>query len=280
MLTKEEIKVCLKAVDKGSRFDEQGKTDKALENWIPVWKKIVEEDRKMGEKRFLGCFPKDMDLHARVAMMNWIDDLRMAFLNSGRYKVEERAEFYQVMLEEFGDALEISTLEYKKDMAEFYYVQDKKAEGDALMEDILSEESDIYTWGAYARAQVNNDDFEKAYQIYLRGIEDVLKEKKAQEQQENDDLYQSHYYKDISLLYEELEELCTYMGKTEEAESWKETRENYLAAYKEVEPYLAKDDIFMPVQMPIVREEPKIGRNDPCPCGSGKKYKKCCLGKE
>ncbi|TXT41839.1 MAG: SEC-C motif domain protein [Spirochaetes bacterium] len=26
----------------------------------------------------------------------------------------------------------------------------------------------------------------------------------------------------------------------------------------------------------IVRAEPKVGRNDPCPCGSGKKYKKCC----
>jgi hypothetical protein len=25
----------------------------------------------------------------------------------------------------------------------------------------------------------------------------------------------------------------------------------------------------------IKREEPKVGRNDPCPCGSGKKYKKC-----
>ena len=24
---------------------------------------------------------------------------------------------------------------------------------------------------------------------------------------------------------------------------------------------------------------PKVGRNDPCPCGSGKKYKKCCEGK-
>ncbi|WP_300923614.1 SEC-C metal-binding domain-containing protein, partial [uncultured Desulfovibrio sp.] len=24
------------------------------------------------------------------------------------------------------------------------------------------------------------------------------------------------------------------------------------------------------------REGPKVGRNDPCPCGSGKKYKKCC----
>ncbi len=28
--------------------------------------------------------------------------------------------------------------------------------------------------------------------------------------------------------------------------------------------------------VPYVREAPKIGRNDPCPCGSGKKYKKCC----
>jgi preprotein translocase subunit SecA len=27
---------------------------------------------------------------------------------------------------------------------------------------------------------------------------------------------------------------------------------------------------------PIKRETPKVGRNDPCPCGSGKKYKKCC----
>jgi preprotein translocase subunit SecA len=26
----------------------------------------------------------------------------------------------------------------------------------------------------------------------------------------------------------------------------------------------------------ITREHEKIGRNDPCPCGSGKKYKKCC----
>jgi hypothetical protein len=28
--------------------------------------------------------------------------------------------------------------------------------------------------------------------------------------------------------------------------------------------------------VPIVRDTPKVGRNDPCPCGSGKKFKKCC----
>ncbi len=27
---------------------------------------------------------------------------------------------------------------------------------------------------------------------------------------------------------------------------------------------------------PYVREGAKVGRNDPCPCGSGKKHKKCC----
>lgn len=31
---------------------------------------------------------------------------------------------------------------------------------------------------------------------------------------------------------------------------------------------------------PIVNAGSKIGRNDPCPCGSGKKYKKCCMKQE
>ncbi len=34
--------------------------------------------------------------------------------------------------------------------------------------------------------------------------------------------------------------------------------------------------VSAPPEAPWVRETPKLGRNDPCPCGSGKKYKKCC----
>ena len=30
----------------------------------------------------------------------------------------------------------------------------------------------------------------------------------------------------------------------------------------------------------IRNREKKVGRNDPCPCGSGKKYKNCCLRKQ
>ena len=33
----------------------------------------------------------------------------------------------------------------------------------------------------------------------------------------------------------------------------------------------------IPPTEPIQRLQPKFGRNDPCFCGSGKKYKKCCL---
>jgi len=32
---------------------------------------------------------------------------------------------------------------------------------------------------------------------------------------------------------------------------------------------------FDPAKKTVVREGEKTGRNDPCPCGSGKKYKKC-----
>ena len=30
------------------------------------------------------------------------------------------------------------------------------------------------------------------------------------------------------------------------------------------------------IKQPVLREGPKVGRNDPCPCGSGKKFKQCC----
>jgi len=36
------------------------------------------------------------------------------------------------------------------------------------------------------------------------------------------------------------------------------------------------DEFYDDDEKPFKRETPKIGRNDPCPCGSGKKYKKCC----
>lgn len=39
--------------------------------------------------------------------------------------------------------------------------------------------------------------------------------------------------------------------------------------------WMFKEGIFDELA-PIKRDKPKVGRNEPCPCGSGKKFKKCC----
>jgi hypothetical protein len=50
-------------------------------------------------------------------------------------------------------------------------------------------------------------------------------------------------------------------------------QERWLADAENAEPL----QDYWNLSLPHVRTEPKIGRNDPCPCGSGKKFKKCCL---
>jgi len=58
--------------------------------------------------------------------------------------------------------------------------------------------------------------------------------------------------------------------------------DKYIAIHKKIRPgfnfYYDGDEDTENVT-PVRRESPKIGRNDPCPCGSGKKYKKCCGAK-
>ncbi|MGD9164120.1 MAG: SEC-C metal-binding domain-containing protein, partial [Chromatiales bacterium] len=41
--------------------------------------------------------------------------------------------------------------------------------------------------------------------------------------------------------------------------------------------WLERREGYPPSSSPVRRNASKVGRNDPCPCGSGKKYKKCCL---
>lgn len=65
----------------------------------------------------------------------------------------------------------------------------------------------------------------------------------------------------------------TYNGKEIE-----NLQENIRLNAREIHAYwLARRQDDVAVQSPVQRTEPRIGRNEPCPCGSGKKYKKCCL---
>jgi uncharacterized protein YchJ len=52
-----------------------------------------------------------------------------------------------------------------------------------------------------------------------------------------------------------------------------ERRRNWKDEYKDF--YKKPEPVYQ--QIPVKKK--KIGRNEPCPCGSGKKYKRCCLNK-
>lgn len=65
-----------------------------------------------------------------------------------------------------------------------------------------------------------------------------------------------------------LEKLC--LVKIQREEEVEEIRQ------KQKQDYVLSRGEDTPVNQTVKRESEKIGRNDPCPCGSGKKYKKCC----
>lgn len=58
--------------------------------------------------------------------------------------------------------------------------------------------------------------------------------------------------------------------KPEEIKKWLESHKEELNSNQEAPPKPST----------VVRENPKVGRNDPCVCGSGKKFKKCCANKK
>jgi hypothetical protein len=47
---------------------------------------------------------------------------------------------------------------------------------------------------------------------------------------------------------------------------------------REVQCKMEGETLWEPASEPV-RVTPQTGRNDPCPCGSGRKFKKCCLNK-
>ncbi|NJD39938.1 MAG: YchJ family protein [Geobacter sp.] len=63
-----------------------------------------------------------------------------------------------------------------------------------------------------------------------------------------------------------------FIARFKENNALREHRENALFTRKDGEWYFTDGRMVKP--KPIISS--KVGRNDPCPCGSGQKYKKCC----
>ncbi|WP_343248720.1 SEC-C metal-binding domain-containing protein [Diplocloster hominis] len=98
---------------------------------------------------------------------------------------------------------------------------------------------------------------------FLDGINDSLKTPNPIEEMEEDTQVSLEF--DKEKLYKNM--VDAKADWLYELPQWKEifTEEQLKQYYKEQK-----------AAQTFRREGPKVGRNDPCPCGSGKKYKKCC----
>lgn len=87
--------------------------------------------------------------------------------------------------------------------------------------------------------------------------------------------------------WKKLDIVDTVDGQPGDTNGIVEFKATYVVGDKEVvhherSSFIFEDDAWFFVEGDVLRDAvkragPKVGRNDPCPCGSGKKYKKCCL---
>lgn len=124
------------------------------------------------------------------------------------------------------------------------------------------------------------------YTSYVTGDVDFLRTSATKAVQEEFDPVASKHWSEMAT-WHGLEIIKTEKGGKDDTEGTVEFRALYSANgefcnHHEVSQFAKEKGEWkfvegeLVAEKPIVREEPKVGRNDPCPCGSGKKYKKCC----
>jgi len=122
------------------------------------------------------------------------------------------------------------------------------------------------------------DDLVWEGEISIMNVEEVFAEEK---QKVLDDLFKNEKYYLIVDTIKEMEWWACFKGNeqldADIADSLFEAATEYIPQEK-VEQFRKRQEKHYsdPTPGEPIRTDPNIGRNEPCPCGSGKKYKKCC----
>jgi len=187
----------------------------------------------------------------------WLQDYEMELGNEGKY--EERITFCQKVLEMF-DWAEDDDSCFQCGIGESIFRQGKTAEAYEHYEKWLKEDpQNVNGINSFSWILSENGDTEKAYEVIRKVIWGVP------------------CYTDNFFLFARAKELADCLGKEDESKWYQQQLDKF-------EDSIGKkggkergifDEFTIPRQTPVVKEK-KIYPNDPCPCGSGKKYKKCC----
>ena len=240
----------------------EAQADQNYEKMILLWWKAWEIFQKIVEtaeyKIGISGLMESQDY--RYPIDAWLQDMEMELGNAGEH--EKRVKFCRKILEmldwSFDDASN-----FKSAIGEELYAEGKTEEGRMWFEDWLEKEphnpNALSVWSWCVQEEKGT---EEAYKIIRREVIGIV------------------CTMENVLLFERAKLLAGDLERTEDLK-WIELQlKNFYNSLEEAELYNDQyDDFSLPIQQPIVKEK-KIYPNDPCPCGSGKKYKKCCGRKQ
>jgi hypothetical protein len=221
------------------------------EKWLQAWDMI--------KVLFAEGIAKDIfDLNSKYEWRqypsNYVQDLEMELHNAGledKTYHQKRIDFCQELLRWCGTDDELLIRNTRWAIAEAHYEIGDESGGEQLFKEWAQEDPDcgwVYCgWSDCCRLDRSDAGNDKAEKILLTG-------------------YERSGLQDREYVVERLITLYEEMGESEKVKKFKKI----YAPLQRIEPKAGKTLKPAPVK------SEKIGRNTPCPCGSGKKYKKCC----
>lgn len=231
------------------------KAEEGLGFWQAAWDIFQSAMEQISEKETLYSLMELLDFEYPID--GWLQDYDMELGNAGRY--EERIEFCQKVLELFDWQDEDDSC-FRCGIGESLFREGKTEEAYQYYENWLTDDpQNVNGLNSFSWILFENGDTQKAYEVIRKVTWGVS------------------CYMDNSILFMRAKELAEYLGKEEESQWYQRQLDKFEESLKHWE--MDEDEIFdeftLPKQIPVVKEK-KIYPNDPCPCGSGKKYKKCC----
>ncbi len=276
----------------GYAANEKGDSVQACQLWLETWRAILDIiDRT--EMDSLDEF--DDRFGGTQCVFNWVQDLETELHNAGLEEprfFHERISLCETMLDRFPDGT-LSIDNFKTALAASHFELGDRETGDRFFRTWLEESpqwgSGWSTWADcyWLFASPEHKDAARAEQILQEGL--------ASPDVEN----RTHVLERLQLLYDET-------GREKEAEGVREevkkTREPKTTTTVRVDPdsmqvkqaYDFGEEGLPLEELPNLAQslqpgrstgggsfegQHRVGRNDPCPCGSGKKFKKCCARK-
>src|SRR5215831_20329248 len=210
--------------------------------WLETWSDVLRILDKAG-MRSIEEF--DERFEGSQSLFNWIQDLEDELWNAGledRQFLTARIAVCEEGLRRFPAEDDLMTENRRRAVGESYFELGETDKAEALYRDWLQADP-RWGWGwigwsdGYGFTRTKLQDWERAEQILREGL--------AVEQ-----------VRDRLDMLDRLADVCEEQGrKGEAAELRKEAKRSVVATR-------------------VTKQ--KIGRNEPCPCGSGKKFKKCC----